>query len=85
MSYDFWEKNLRANQYILDVIINGYKLPINILPESYKAQRKNLSALRNGIFMEETIKGLLAGSFIVERNKPLFCIDPLRVAENEKN
>ena len=58
MSYDFWENNLRANQYVLDVIKDGYKLPFNILPESYRAKSNNLSASRNGNFVEETVKEL---------------------------
>ena len=76
----FWER-LGANEFVLDTIKNGYKLPfIHIPRESYKINNK--TAIDNADFVSDTIIDLIdSGSVIEVPFKPIV-VNPLSVAFN---
>ena len=76
----FWER-LGANEFVLDTIKNGYKLPfIHIPRESYKINNK--TDMDNTDFVSDTIIDLIdSGSVIEVPFKPIV-VNPLSVAFN---
>ena len=61
----FWEKTIRANKTVCDILKNGYKLPFAYT--SSNAEFKNTSsALKNSEFVEESIKGMLRAGTVKE-------------------
>ena len=77
---DFW-KLINANQYILDIIEHGYKIPFKTLPLSDHL-KNNKSSLDHPKFVETAILDLVkCGAVIQSTNKP-YVINPLTVAQN---
>ena len=77
---DFWFK-INANEHILDVISNGYKIPFKSYPES-AFLKNNRSALDNDTFVKESINDLLLSGAISESIDIPFVVNPLTVAQN---
>jgi len=76
----FWEQ-LGANNFVLDTIKNGYKLPFVHIPrESYK--KNNKTALDNSSFVSNTINELLDSGSIIEVPFKPTVINPLSVSFN---
>ena len=76
----FWF-DIKANDYILDTIVNGYKLPFQQIPQSVHL-KNNKSSLENDEFVKEAIYELLLSGSVVESNVKPFVINPLTVAQN---
>ena len=77
---NFWEK-IEANEFILDVVANGYKLPFKCLPESVHL-KNNRSSLNNDEFVRQSINELIiTGAAVEVKHKPKV-VNPLTVAEN---
>ena len=53
-----WE-SIGANKVVLDIVQNGYKLPLHTIPDVTRL-KNNKSALQNKEFVEEEIGKLLA-------------------------
>ena len=78
---NFWH-SINANQYVLDVIENGYRLPFLTTPEGCFL-KNNKSSLDNPEFVQEAIQDLLnSGSVVKTTEKPLV-INPLTVAKSK--
>ncbi|XP_053391340.1 uncharacterized protein LOC128554120, partial [Mercenaria mercenaria] len=75
-----WEKTCK-NEYILDVIAQGYKLPFKTMPSSVEI-RNNKSALDNLEFVSSEIKNMLAKGCISEVQSAPEVVNPLTVAIN---
>lgn len=76
----FWEQ-LGANNFVLDTIKNGYKLPFLHIPkESYKTNNK--TAIENSVFVSNTINELINSGSIVEVPFKPTIVNPLSVAFN---
>ena len=75
----FWV-NIQAPEFILSVISEGYKLPLlHTPPRSFT--KNNLSAIKNSVFVTESILDLLASDRISEFSKDsLHVINPLSVS-----
>jgi hypothetical protein len=71
-----------ANAHILDVVQNGYKLPLYECP-SPVLLKNNKSALDNGVFVQEQIAKLLELRCISEVDKPPEIVNPLTVAQGK--
>lgn len=71
--------DIQTSQYILDVINCGYKLPLLDLPASFVG-KNNKSALREFIFVEDSISDLLNLGCINEVYYPPDIINPLSVS-----
>ena len=75
---DFW-RSLEVSQFILNVIIQGYKIPFFHLPTPF-SKAKNASARYNSTFVSEAVNDLLKLSLVEE----VFCapdiINPLSIS-----
>ena len=78
---EFWEKELGANDFILNVIKFGYKIPLRYIPAPTEF-KNNLSALKESEFVEDSIKKLLQQYFISEVEQPHYMTSPLSVARS---
>ena len=83
LCYEFWEKTLKASNFVLNIVSNGYFLPINIQPPPFFA-KNNASGLRNKHFVESEIQTYLKKSYIREIDSTSYCCNPLTVAEGKK-
>ncbi len=74
----FW-RDINSNEYILDVVTGGYKLPFVSLPCGIFL-KNNASALKHCQFAEKAILELLNKRLTVELNSPPKVVNPLTVA-----
>ena len=74
---DFW-RTLEVSQFILNVIIQGYKIPFFQLPTPF-VKRNNTSARENGTFVSQAVSDLLRLDLIELACKPDI-INPLSVS-----
>ena len=81
--FSFWERDLKASQFIIDVVKNGYKIPFETTPPPFCA-KNNRSSLNHPEFVESAISDLLRKNCIVETDSRPFCCNPLTVAEGKK-
>ncbi|VDI48754.1 Hypothetical predicted protein, partial [Mytilus galloprovincialis] len=79
-SLDFW-KNINASKFILDLIENGYKIPLIYEPESVLL-RNNKSALEHIDFVEKAVQELIDASLIEEVSNRPHVVNPLTVSIN---
>lgn len=76
----FWKEDLKAGDWVMDVIDYGYTIPWNNKPENYE-EPNNLSALKNIEFVQQAVEELQrAGVVQFVEEKPR-CVSPLTVAE----
>ena len=73
--------DIKANDYILETISNGYKFPFKDKPEQAHL-KNNRSSLDNDKFVKEAITDLLKSKAIVECHTKPFVINPLTVAQS---
>ena len=64
---DYWENELKASPFVLNIIKNGYTLPFENgeFPPPFFA-KNNASALKHKAFVEKSIKELLENKCIKE-------------------
>lgn len=74
----FWE-NIGANQFILDTIKYGYKIPFYSLP-SKSILKNNCSALKESEFVKEAINDLLDRGLIEKCSHIPIVVNPLSVS-----
>ena len=74
----FW-RNIGANAFILDVIENGYKIPLFSNP-CRSFCKNNRSALNESIFVSEAIQDLLDRALIKKCTNPPYIVNPLTVS-----
>ena len=82
-AFEFWEKDLEAPPFVMDIIRQGYSLPFSEFPPRCFLSN-NRSALRNPQFVESAILELLEKQLINEHSFPPHCVNPLTVAEGKK-
>ena len=75
---DFW-RDIGANQYILDSILYGYKIPFYSLPPR-SVSNNNQSALNESVFVREAISDLLDKGLIQKCDYIPTVINPLSVS-----
>ena len=78
-NFQFWSFVLNANEFILQTIREGYKIPHFSLPDSFCIPNRG-SAFRYKDFVSDAIEELFRCSCVIElESKPEFC-NPLHVA-----
>jgi hypothetical protein len=78
--YSFWEKELNASPWVLDVLKGGYVLPFESIPQTSYEEDNNSSAKKDMEFVRLTIKKWAdQGVVKVVKEKP-FVVSPLTVA-----
>ena len=79
----FWETELSASTYVMDIIKNGYSIPFSSQPpESF--EKNNASALGNPVFVEAALQELLIDGRILQTDTVPYVVNPLSVAEGSK-
>lgn len=78
----FWEK-IGANETIIDILKNGYKIPFLETPEP-SVSRNNKSALENMDFVEQSVNDLLKNGCVVETPFIPHTVNPLSVSKNKQ-
>ena len=79
--YDYWQNTIKANEAILNIIQEGYKLPFVETP-SEAIFRNNNSAIVDSEFVQKSIEELLLAGSISECKTPPKVVNPLSVAIN---
>ena len=74
----FW-KQINANQFVLDTIENGYKLPFKSIPPP-KIMKNNRSALENKEFVAKSIQELIEKGCVEECDSAPLVVNPLTVS-----
>ena len=78
--FEFWEVELEASQFVLDIVKNGYKLPFIAIPQKTVAKNHS-SALKH---FSDSIDELVQSQCVRESVLcPKVC-SPLQVVENAK-
>ncbi|KAL5011007.1 hypothetical protein ScPMuIL_013312 [Solemya velum] len=72
-------KSITNNVHIIDVIENGYKLPLKTEPNSI-ILKNNRSAIQNPKFVQKELENLLQKKCISEVHEKPFVVNPLTVA-----
>ena len=75
---DFW-RTLEVSQFVLNVIMQGYKIPFFQLPTPF-AKRNNTSARENSDFVSQTVNNLLRLDLIEELAYKPHIINPRSVS-----
>ena len=81
--YEYWENELNASRFVLNVIKHGYSLPLKSELPSFYA-KNNASSLKHKGFVEKAIYDLIENNCVQEVDTPPFCVNPLAVAEKGK-
>jgi len=79
----FWRDTIKASEYILSCIKQGYIVPFTTEPPAFYAAN-NQSAVKNIEFVRKTIRELLESNCIQEVSTMSHCCNPLTVAEGKK-
>jgi hypothetical protein len=77
-SIQFWRNTLQAGEWVLDVLENGYSMPLEGTPPAYE-ERNNGSARQHKVFVRETVlQKAKEGIVHLVDDKP-HCVSPLSV------
>ena len=82
-SLKFWKDNLKAPKFVLNIISQGYSLPLLTLPPPFFA-KNNRSSLDIRKFVETEIDNYLKKGYIHEIKNISYCCNPLTVAGERK-
>ena len=77
----YWQNTLMANESVLHIIENGYKIPFFEKPEKAHLSN-NKSSLKNEKFVLDSVSEMIKISSIKEVEAPPKVINPLSVSEN---
>ena len=80
---DYWFHVLKAGDFVVDIIRNGYMLPFHHIPDSCHLMN-NKSAIKHTSFVEEAITKLLKDKCIEEVYSKPYCVNPVTVVEGKK-
>ena len=77
---DFWSNSIRASDFIINTIVEGYRIPFFDLPENFVIPNRS-SAFKFKDFVNEAISELIERGYVEEvLNLPKF-INPLHVVQ----
>ena len=79
----YWKNDLKASDFVLDLINYGYKIPFAIVPPPFCA-KNNKSSLDHPDFVESAISDLLVKQCVIEQKTRPYCCNPLTVSESKK-
>ena len=80
---EFW-RNIGANDYVLNLIEFGYKLPMSTVPPKSRL-KNNKSALAHVDFVTKAINDLVLSGAVKEVSQVPHVVNPLTVAKNKGN
>lgn len=77
---DFWSNSIRASDFIINTIVEGYRIPFFDLPENFVIPNRS-SAFKFKDFVNEAISELIERGCVKEVLIPPKFINPLRVVQ----
>ena len=77
-SFQFWRDILQAKDFVIDIVSNGYKLPLLRYPLRCFI-KNNKSALEHKDFVKQAINKLLQDGCISRVSSPPHCVNLLSV------
>lgn len=83
MHSDFWENQIHASDFIMNVIRYGYFIPFVTEPIAVLL-KNNKSAFQHRDFVESAINELLVSGIVEEQTDKPFVVNPLSVAVNSE-
>ena len=75
------ENTLKANDFVIETVNNGYKLPPKDTPVKTEF-RNNVSAIQNSDFVNEALKELIESNCVIEVQHKPHVINSLSVSIN---
>ena len=80
----FWSEQLKAGEWVMDTLRNGYTIPLEQAPPAEYEEENNQSAKRNMKFVRETVlKWSELGIVKLVQTKPRI-VSPLTVVERKQ-
>ena len=77
---DFWSNSIRASDFIINTIVEGYRIPFFDLPENFVIPNRS-SAFKFKDFVNEAISELIERGCVKEVLNPPKFINPLHVVQ----
>jgi len=78
--FSFWEKELKASPWVLDILKGGYVLPFETVPQTSYEEENNASARTDMEFVRQTVrKWASLGVIQIVQEKPMV-VSPLTVS-----
>ena len=75
----FWKNTINANDTVLNIIQEGYRLPFLETPDTARFSN-NKFVINNSKFVKNSIKEMLATGTVLERDHPPSVVNPLSVS-----
>ena len=79
---DFWSNSIRASGFIINTIVEGYRIPFFDLPEDLVLSNRS-SAFKFKDFVNEAISELIERGCVKEVLNPPNFINPLHVVQRQ--
>ena len=76
---DFWQRNLKAGEWVMDTLKNGYVIPFETFPEAYE-EPNNASAYQNMSFVYKAVAYLKDSGIVKFIDYKPHCVSPLTVS-----
>ncbi|KZR96811.1 Uncharacterized protein APZ42_008640, partial [Daphnia magna] len=76
---EFWQTNLKAGEWVMDTIKNGYVFPFEKFPEAYE-ESNNASAYQNLSFVYKAVADLKKLGIVKFVDYKPHCVSPLTVS-----
>ena len=83
-SIEFWKNTLKPNDFVIETINDGYKLPLKETPVKTEF-RNNMSAIQNLDFVNEALKEFIVSNCVIEVQKKTHFINPMSVSTNSSD
>ena len=77
---DFWSNSIRASDFIINTIVEGYRIPFFDLPENFVIPNRS-SAFKFKDFVNEAISEIIERGCVKEVLNPPKFINPLHVVQ----
>jgi hypothetical protein len=80
-SIQFWEKELQAGEWVLNLLKEGYILPLQKRLQTPYEEENNLSARKNMVFVRQQVEKWRQQGIIEMVDQKPACVSPLTVVE----
>ena len=80
----YWRDTLSSSEFVLSVVREGCRIPLDSVPPTCTDLTNNKSARDQPEFVSDAILKLLNGGYVIECPTPPHCVNPLTVAKGKK-
>lgn len=81
---NFWEKDLKASSWVLELLRTGYVIPFKTIPPKY-AEKNNKSARDNQKIVADIMEDMIAKGIVKVVSKVPHCVSPLGLVSKTQN